>query len=368
MATEEKTEQATPRRRQKAREEGQVAQSKDLNSALTLGAILVALRLYGPGLNERISYAVEEQFVAMSQMTFSMETIVDQASRWSSLLGSVVLPIAGAALVTGVIVTLLQTGFLIAPKLLSPNTAKLNPANGLKRIFSLSGLVEALKGLLKVVIVAVVAYQVINDNKGDLLNYQRMELRQALGLMLTCIQTISMRYCLALLIMGIADYGYQRWNIEKQLRMTRYEVKREFRESEGDPHIRARRRQIQQSILRQGISKEMPQANVVVTNPTHVAVALMYKGADMPAPQVVARGQGAVAKRIKLLARSYGIPIVEEPPTARALYQSAGLGDYVPPVLYQAVAEVLAVVYRAAAERRRLRLAQIRAQRRRRLS
>lgn len=367
MATEEKTEQATPRRRQKAREEGQVAQSKDLNSALTLGAVLVALRVYGPGLNETITYAVEEQFAALSQMTFSMETILDQASRWSSVLASVVLPIAGTALVAGVVFTLLQTGFMVAPKLLSPNTDKLNPANGLKRIFSLSGVVEALKGLIKVAIVAIVAYQVLNANKSDLLNYQRMELRQALGLMLTCIQTISTRYCIALLVMGIADYAYQRWNIEKQLRMSLYEVKREFRESEGDPQIRARRRQIQRSILRQGVSAEMPQANVVVTNPTHVAVALMYRSAQMPAPKVVARGQGAVAKRIRLLARSYGIPIVEEPPTARALYQAAGIGDYVPPVLYQAVAEVLAVVYRAAAERRQRRLARVREQRRRRL-
>jgi flagellar biosynthetic protein FlhB len=292
---------------------------------------------------------------------------MDQACKWMAVLAAVVLPIAGAALVTGVIVTFLQTGFLVAPKRISPKADKLNPINGIKRIFSLSGLVEAIKGLLKVAIVVIVAYQVLNANKTDLLNYQRMEFRQALSLLLSCIHTVSMRYCVALLVIGIADYSYQRWNTEKQLRMTRHEVKREFRDTEGDPHIRARRRQIQRSMLQQGISAEMPQADVVVTNPTHVAVALMYSGAEMPAPKVVARGQGAIAHRIKALAQTYGIAIVEEPPTARALYKSAGLGDYIPPVLYQAVAEVLAVVYRAAGERRERRLARIREQRRHRL-
>jgi len=363
MATEEKTEQATPRRRQKAREEGQVAQSKDLTGAVSLAAAVIVYKLAGYGIGQTIGQAVEKQFVGLDSFSFTAPALSGQAFHWLAVVGGAVLPIALAALAAGLTANLIQTGFVFSTKKLSPTADKLNPIEGLKRIFSLNGLVEALKGSLKVAIVAAIAYQVLSSHQAEVLSFQQMEISRALGRMSDIIFEFAMKYCLALLVIGGADYGYQRWQHEKQLRMSRHEVKQEMREREGDPLIRAQQRQRRQALLQQGISAQMPQADVVVTNPTDVAVALMYKGGQMPAPQVVAKGRGAVAARIKKLARTYAIPILEEPATARALYEATRLGEYVPPVLYQAVAEVLAAVYRAAAERRLRRLARIQQQR-----
>ena len=365
MATEEKTEQATPRRRQRAREEGQVAQSKDLTGAVSLAAAVLVYKLAGCGIAQNLSRAVEGQLIGMAAFAFTPPALSAQACHWLSLVAGAVLPLALAALAAGLTANLIQTGFLFSTKKLSPSADKLNPIEGLKRIFSLNGLVEALKGSLKIAIVAAIAYQVFNSHKTEVLAFQQMEISYALGRISDIIFAFAIKYCLALLVIGGADYGYQRWQYEKQLRMSRYELKQELREREGDPLIRAQQRRRRRALLQQGISAQMPQADVVVTNPTHVAVALMYRGDQMPAPQVVAKGRGAVAERIKKLARTYGIAVVEEPATARALYEATRLGEYVPPVLYQAVAEVLAAVYRAAAERRLRRLARIQQQRQR---
>jgi flagellar biosynthesis protein FlhB len=227
----------------------------------------------------RIGQAVEAQFALLGSISFTGEALATQAAAWLGLIAASVMPVALTALVIGSTAGLVQTDFLFAPKRISLRADKLNPLEGLKRIFSLSGLVEAAKGSLKVIIVALIVYQVYNSHKIELLSYQ------------------------------------------------------------------------------QGITPELSQAQVVVTNPTHVAVALMYQAEQMDAPVVVAKGRGAVAARIRKLATTYGIPIAPEPAVARALYDAVSLGRPVPPVLYQAVAEILASIYRAAAERRARRLA-----------
>jgi len=362
MAAEEPTEQATPRRRQKAREEGQVAQSKDLTGAVSLAAAVVVYKLAGAGIGHAIMQAVGAQFAAAESSSFTAAALVSQASRWLLLVARAVLPVALAAMAAGVTAGMLQTGFVVSTKKLSPTADKLNPIEGLKRIFSLNGVVEAAKGCLKVALVAAITWQVFSTHKTDVLNFQQMELSRALACMSDIIFEFGIKYCLALLIIGGADYGYQRWQYEKQLRMSRHEVRREMKDIEGDPLIRAKQRQRRRALLQQGISAQMPQADVVVTNPTHLAVALLYRDGQMPAPQVVAKGRGAVAARIKALARAYGIPTIEEPAVARALYETVQIGDFVPPVLYRAVAEILAGIYRAAAERRARRLARFRQQ------
>lgn len=360
MATEEKTEQATPRRRQKAREEGQVAQSKDLTGAVSLAAAIAVYKFAGSGIGRSIAATTECHFADANSVAFTADALSHQAFAWLGLVAGAVMPVALAALAAGMTANLIQTGFIFATKRISPTADKLNPINGLKRIFSLNGLVEAAKGLLKVAIVAFIAWGTLSAHQTELLNLQRMALPQALAVVSAIVFQFAIRYCLALLVIGGADYAYQRWQHEKQLRMSRYELKRELREAEGDPQIRAQRRRQARALLQQGISHQMPQADVVVTNPTHLAVALLYKDGQMSAPLVVAKGKGDIAARIKNLARAYAIPIVEEPTTARALYESTRLGEFVPPVLYQAVADVLAGVYGAAAERRARRLARLR--------
>jgi len=361
MATEEKTEQATPRRRQKVREEGQVAQSKDLTGAISLAAAIAVYNLAGSAIGRSLANATECHFIDAASVAFTATALSRQATTWLGLIAAAVMPVALAALAAGLTANLIQTGFIFATKRINPTADKLNPLNGLKRIFSLNGLVEAAKGLLKVVIVAFIAWITLSAHQAELLNLQRMALPQALSLISAIIFQFAIRYCVALVVIGGADYAFQRWQHEKQLRMSRHEIKREHREAEGDPQVRAQRRRHARALLQQGISHQMPHADVVVTNPTHLAIALMYEDGQMPAPLVVAKGKGGIAARIRDLAHTYAIPIVEEPTTARALYESSRLGELVPPVLYQAVAEILATVYRAAAERQARRLARLRA-------
>ncbi len=361
MATEEKTQQATPRRRQKAREEGQVAQSKELGGALSLGASLLVLRMAGQGIGERVQSAAEQHYAHLNSFSFSTDALAHQLAHWLGIIGSAVMPMAIAALVLGAVTSVLQTGFMFSTKSMTPKAEKLNPLSGLKRIFSLNGVVEAAKGVLKVVIVGMLVWGILSKHREEVLSFQQMELSQALQLLYNVLCEFGTKYCLALLAIGGADYGYQRWQHEKQMRMSHDEVKREMKESEGDPLMRSRRRQRARALLKQGISSELPAANVVVVNPTHVAVALMYKDGLTPAPKIVAKGRGSLAARIKELACTYGIPIVEEPPVARALFDAVEIGDYVPPMMYEAVAEILARVYRAAAQKRMERHAKMQA-------
>jgi len=363
MATEERTEQATPRRRQKAREEGQVAQSKDLTGAIGLIAAVLVYRLAGHSIAQRLITASAHHFANLQDVSVTFASVRGLAHDSLMLIAGALMPVALAALAFGLTANFIQTGFVLSTKRITPTADKLNPINGIKKIFSLNGIVEALKGTVKVAVVIWLAYVILNGHKAEVLKFSQMDLRDMLGHMSAIFFEFATKYCLALLIIGGLDYTYQRWQLEKQLRMTRYEVKRELRETEGDPLVRARRSQRRRALLQQGISNQMPQANVVVTNPTQVAVALLYKDGRMPAPQVVAKGRGRLAGEIKKLAVTYGIPIVEEPPVARALYEVVGIGEYVPSVLYQAVAEILAAVYRAAQERRARRRAQMQQQR-----
>lgn len=359
MATEEKTEQATPRRRQKAREEGQAAQSKDLTGAVALGAAVLVCKFAGQGLSSRMCHAAAREFVQAGTFDFTTGNLFRLLHTSLSVIGAVVLPIALVGMTFAIITTFAQTNFLFATKRISPEASKLNPIEGFKRLFSLNGLVEAVKGLLKVIIVGWIAYTVFRAHETEVLNFVQMSLPDALSCISSVVFEFATKYCLALLAIGGADYAYQRWQFEKQLRMSRHELKQERKETEGDPQVRSRRQQERRALLEQGISAELPSADVVVTNPIHYAVALKYDEEHMEAPKVVAKGRATVAERIKKLARKHGIPVLADPPVARALYETTALGEQISPVLYQAVAEILAAVFRAAEERRQRRLERI---------
>ncbi|MFP3904586.1 MAG: flagellar biosynthesis protein FlhB [Armatimonadota bacterium] len=359
MATEEKTEQATPRRRQKAREEGQAAQSKDLTGAVALGAAVLVCKFAGEGLSSRVCQTATREFIQAGSFAFTTANLSHLLHKTLSVIGAVVLPIALVGMAFAIITTFAQTNFLLAPKRVSPEASKLNPIEGFKRLFSLNGLVEAIKGLLKVVIVGWIAYRVFRAHETEVLNFVQMSLPEALETISSVVFEFAAKYCLALLAIGGADYAYQRWQFEKQLRMSRHELKQERKETEGDPQVRSRRQQDRRALLEQGISAELPSADVVVTNPVHYAVALKYDEEQMDAPKVVAKGRATMAERIKKLARQHAIPVLADPPVARALYETTALGEQISPVLYQAVAEILAAVYRAAEERRQRRLERI---------
>lgn len=345
-----KTEQATPHKRREAREEGRVAVSRDLTAGLTLVAALVAGRTAWEASLQRLAGASQWTFRMAGSHDLSSEGLQQLWTMWQGTAASVVLPLVVAAATVGLAVGLGQTRLMFATKALAPKLNVLNPMEGLKRIVSTRGLVEAAKSVLKVTLVLGMASWAVWARREDLGRLCNCSLGAATGQAFDLVFAVAIRCAGLLALIGVADYAYQWWEYERSLRMSRQEVIDEYKRTEGDPNMRARRRSLRRNMMQQGISREMKQANVVVTNPTHIAVALWYKP-GMPAPRVVAKGRFHMAQRIVAIARKQGTPIVQNIPLARALYKTAGVGDYVPGTLYQAVAEVLATLYRAARQR-----------------
>jgi flagellar biosynthetic protein FlhB len=254
-------------------------------------------------------------------------------------------PLVGALMLVGVVANLAQVGFMFSHQALKPDWQRLNPLTGLKRIFSGRGLVELLKSLLKLTIIGVIVYITLRDHYPTLASTSRMSLAAAASSLTQIGLTVGLRVGAAMLVLAVADYFFQRYEFEKSLRMTKQEVIEEAKRQEN-PQLKARIRSRQRQLAMSRMMAAVPKADVVITNPTHLAVALSYKKGQMRAPQVVAKGERLVAGRIKEIAQAHGVPLVENKPLARALFSSVEIGHEVPLDLYQAVAEVLAFVYR----------------------
>ena len=252
--------------------------------------------------------------------------------------------------VIGVVVSLLsvflQTRFLIAPKALKIDFSRLNPVEGLRRMFSLRSVMEFLKNILKIAFIGVIAFSFLRSEWDNFFLMPFLSLEESTKRMLYDIFQIALRCGVALLAIGVFDYFYQRWEFERSIKMTKQEVKEEYKEVEGNPEIKRRQRQVMTEIMRRRMLQEVPEATVVITNPEHIAVALKYDIDEMEAPVVVAKGAGEIAQKIKQIARENDVPIIENPPLARAIYKMSEIGDEIPMELYRAVAEVIAQVYR----------------------
>ncbi|MGI5817245.1 MAG: flagellar biosynthesis protein FlhB [Armatimonadota bacterium] len=352
MATEERTEQPTPRKRRQAREKGRVATSVDLTRAFGLLAIYLAWRFGGTGMLRRLQDLTEHWLRIAGTREIDADGVM---AAWASLLPMMAMllgPIMLAVIVGTVVAASAQTGGLIAPSAIKPDWSRLNPVNGFKRLFSARGAVATLKSILKVCAVGLVAALVLRAHTEQILLMADMQLRPMMAAMGAIAAEMLVKSMGLLLVIGAADYAFEWYDHEKQLRMTRHELKRDLRESDGDPQIRAKRRELRRSMQAQGISPEMARADVVVTNPTHFAVALRYDPVSMTAPKVVAKGQRAVAREIIRLGRMHGIEVIENPPVARSLFRSCELGGAVPEKLYAVVAEIFAAVYRRRRSRR----------------
>jgi flagellar biosynthetic protein FlhB len=252
------------------------------------------------------------------------------------------LGVVTAAMLANVI----QVGFLFSWEPLTPKLSKLNPLEGMKRLVSLRSLTEMVKFVAKVVLVGIVVYTVVRKEIPFMMPLAGQSIQDIGSYICTTILRIMLRTSWVLLVLAILDYAYQRWEFEKGLRMTRQEIKDEHKQSEGDPLVKSRIRRVQREWARRRMMEAVPQADVVITNPLQLAIAIAYENDTMVAPQVLAKGAGPVAVRIREIARSYGIPIVENKPLARALFKDVDLGQQIPAALYKAVAEVLAYVYR----------------------
>ena len=259
----------------------------------------------------------------------------------------IMLPFMAFGFVVTLLVSIVQVGWKVSTKPMKPELSKLNPLNGFKRIFSKDSLFELVKSILKIVIIIYIAYTSIKDNANDLFELYDLGLNQAVALVGTLIINTGIKISIVYLVIGLADFIYQKHKFNEDMKMTKQEVKDEYKNTEGDPQIKGRQRRKMQEVSQKRMMQDVPKADVVITNPTHFAVALKYEAEVSSAPVVLAKGEDYLAQKIKEVARENKIEIVENKPLARMLYHNVDVGAEIPPELYQAVAEVLAAVYKA---------------------
>lgn len=346
MALEDKTEAATPRRRQEARQEGQVARSVELNSAFVLIAALLILKMTGPTLAIRMRELAVDTFTHFPKHDLIVGDVSNILARILLQVGTAVAPLVLGVAVVGFISNAVQVGLVFSGKALQVKGERLNPLTGLTRMFSARAGVELAKSIAKVSIVGYIVFAFVRDKYSEIASLAGVDYLSSCSLIGQYTWSLLLRAAIALFVIAAFDYMYQRHQLEKQLKMTKQEVKEDYKRTEGDPMIKSRIRQKQREMSQRRMMQEVPKADVVVTNPTHFAVALKYDADKDAAPTVIAKGKNLIAQRIKQIAGENNVPIVENVQLARALYASVEIGDTIPAELYQAVAEILAYVYR----------------------
>jgi flagellar biosynthetic protein FlhB len=343
---QEKTEQPTGKRRQEARRKGQVAKSMEVNSALILLTGVVSLTIFGGFMLNRMMAADRFIFVNMCRIELTPGTIQTYFFQGALLLVLILSPILIPIMLVGVISNILQSGWLMTTEPLKPKLENLSPLKGLKRLGSKRSLVELLKGILKILIVGWVGYSTLKGLSPQMLPLMDRSVQEIFAWVCAAVVKISYRTLFALFILAILDFFYQRYEFVSGMKMTKQEVKDEHRQADGDPHIKSKIRSIQLRTALGRMMKNVHKADVVITNPTEIAVALRYDPDEMVAPVVLAKGKRLVAARIRQIALENDIPLVENKPLAQALYKAVDVGAQIPGNFYQAVAEILAYVYR----------------------
>ncbi len=341
----DKSHEATPHRRQQAREKGEVARSHDLSSAAVLLAALGAVGLLGRAVIEFLGSYTVRQLGGEPWLRIDGEWICSHWSETAWSLARVLLPLLGAMLLAAVVASVAQTGLLFLPHRLAPDTSRIHPLRGAGRIFSLSGIARLVFGLFKVVVVLVVAGVSLYQRRGELFVLPELSAGQVAVQLLDILFWTAVKIAAALFVLALLDYAFQRWKHEQDLRMTTQEMKEELKTLQGDPQIVARRRQVQRQLVLRRLSTLVPKADFVVTNPTELAVAIQYDPEKMNAPIVAAKGAGVLAQHIRRLAAQHGVPIIERKPLAQFLYKYVDVGHPIPQSQYAAVAEILRYVY-----------------------
>lgn len=341
---QEKTEQPSSRRREQARQDGNFATSKEISSFFSiLGAVLV---LYFSGV--WIFMGIGD-FMKKSFFSFGPEMTVQSALALFHVVAYKLLILMAPAMaipVFGALSYVVQNGLNFTSKPLTPDLNKINPLEGVKRLFSLNSIAELVKSVMKLTVITYVVYGTVKSEWLNIPFLMDMELVSALAYMATIAFRIMTKTVWVLAIIAGIDYLYQRWSFEKGLRMSKDELKEENKETEGDPHIRARIKSLQREMARKRMMQDVPTADVIVTNPTHLSVAIRYDRSKSDTPVVVAKGAGHLAMKIRELAAEHNVPLVENKPLARHLYKNVEVGMQIPVDVYKAVAEVLAYVYR----------------------
>lgn len=347
----EKTEPATAKKLSDARDEGKVAKSQELNSAAMLIALFMLLRIF-------VSF-LGEGFVGVFQWSYKLIPEVVQSERSGMTVRGVstiinqslvemlklMAPFLIGGFVVAIVISIVQVGWKVSTKPMEPKLDKFNPINGFKRIFSKDSLFNLFKSILKIALIFYVAYTCIKDQQKNLFILYEIPLKQAISLIGNIIIDTGLRISLVYLVVGIADYAYQKFRFKEDMKMTKQEVKEEYKNTEGDPQIKGQQRQRMREASQRRMMQDVPKADVVITNPTHISVAIRYDSEQESAPTVLAKGEDYLAMKIREAAKENNVPIMENKPLARAIYATVGIGEQIPPELYQAVAEILAVVY-----------------------
>jgi flagellar biosynthetic protein FlhB len=342
---EQRTEQPTPRKLEKAREKGQVARSNELTAAFMIVGGIIALRLLFPWFVEQTSDFALKSFgsnIVVEGASDVQRVYVDSVIGLAKIMSPFLLVLLGIALVANY----LQVGFLVASEPLSTSLEKINPAAGIKRLVSVQSLVKTMINAAKAALVGLVFYFSIKASLNRYFTLGDCSITEIVKFLANEAFVISMRAAAILALLGVIDYAFQNRQHIKKLKMTKHEVKEEYKELEGSPLIKSRIRSAQRELARRRMMKAVPEADVVVTNPVHLAVAIKYDSVTMGAPVVVAKGKRLLAERIKEIAADHGIPVFENRPLARSLYELVEVGAEIPESLYRAVAEVLSYVYR----------------------
>ena len=344
---QEKTEVPTEKKRRESREEGQVAFSKELSSAALLAGIVLTLVATSPIILDAMRQLMSQIFRDLAQRKeLSIDIIFTLSGEILSIILPAFAPFAAVIIFAGIFASVLQVGVMITFKAVAPKFNKISPLTGLKRLFSSQSLADFLKSMAKLIIVGFVGYLTYIDKITELNGLSVSTPESILIYNFTVVAEVAGKIVLALVAIAIFDYFYQRWHHEQQLMMTKQEVKDETKQTEGDPQLKARIRQIQREMSNARMMQEVPKADAVIVNPTHFSVAILYDRDVMSAPEVIAKGADHLALRMRTVARENNVPILERPELARDLYANVDIGDDIPERFYKAIAEILAFVYR----------------------
>lgn len=347
MAGEEKTEKATPKKRRDQRKEGNVLQSKEIVTAASVLGIFAAMRLLAEFMVKNVLNYSADVFEHSAGYEVNPDTVMPLVVDIFTVIVITVMPICLIAMVLGIIPTVAQTRGLFAMKSLMPKFSRLNPLEGIKKLFSMQAIVGILKGLIEVIVVGVLVYNEISDRMPRIIALMDSGVMQGIAYTALSIFDMVMLICIMLVFVAAGDFLFQWWQFEKKLKMSKQEVKEEYKQMEGDPQVKSKIKQRQQQMAQRRMMQDVPSADVVVRNPTHYAVALKYDQDKNRAPVVLAKGADYLALRIIDIAENHDVMCIENPVLARALYSQVDLGREIPIELYDAVAEVLLIVYKA---------------------
>ncbi len=341
----EKTEAATPKKKEKAREDGQVAKSVEVTTAIMLITLFVTLKVWAPEMGSRLIKIIQKAFSLISIKEMNLKIALEIYTDFMLDGAIIVLPIFGMSIISAVIANLIQVGWKPTGKPLLPKLNRLSPIQGFKRLFSIKVLVDLVKSILKVLIILLIVYFEIRDYENLIIMFYELPVFEAYGMIGNIVLDIGIQIGIYFIIIAGLDFAYTKFKHEKDLKMTKQEVKDERKMIDGNPEIKARIRQRMREAAMRRMMQDLPKADVIITNPTHFAIGIEYNEENGAAPKVIAKGADLMAARIREKAKEYEIELVENKPLARTLYYTVDIGEEIPAELYQAVAEVLAFVY-----------------------